>query len=150
MLHETAYNRDIITVKSGDRTGSLMTMKERGKVLMDQKANTVADLAAVLLQQEAGPNAYRVERAKKRLKRVEQLRKQKGADKVNRHPVDIEKELTGVEGVIVRWANLLDAEFAERWPEEVVHDDLKRARYTAAWPVLEPKGEGGGAAAAAP
>ena len=117
---------------------------------MDQKANTVADLAAVLLQQEAGPSEGRVERAKRRVKRVEQLKRQKGADKVDRHPVDFGKEVMGVEGVTVRWASLLDAEFAERWPERVVHDDLKRARYTAAWPALAPRVEGGSVAAAVP
>ena len=32
-----------------------MQTKQRGKVLMNQKANSVADLAAVLLQAEKGP-----------------------------------------------------------------------------------------------
>ena len=118
-----------------------MERKERGKVLMNQKANSVADLAAVLLQQEKGPGVHRVERAKKRMERMEHLKRVKGEEKVKKAPVDVGRELGGVEGVVVRWADLGDLEFAERWPEAVVHDELKRARYTAAWPALAPKGE---------
>ena len=136
-LHETRYDLDSITVKEGPHTGNLMTTKERGKVLMNQKANSIADLAAVLLQQEAGPDLRRVEHAQRKMRRVEKLRKQKGEDKVTENPVDIEKELTGVEGVKVLWADPLDAEYAEQWPEEITHDTLERHRYTAAFPPLE-------------
>lgn len=41
---------------------------------------------------------------------------------------------SGVDGVVVRWKELLDAEFAQSWPAPVVHE------------VLEPYGEGRGAA----
>lgn len=113
-----------------------MSTKERGRVLMDQKANSVADLAAVLLQQEAGPGKERVERSERRRVRVEKLKKRKGEGKVKKAPIDVEKEFgKGVEGVMVFWANVLDAEFAKTWPQGVVHGDLRVSRYTAAFPV---------------
>ena len=136
-LHETAYDRSIITEKSGEHAGQLMTTKKRGKVLMDQKANSVADLAAVLLQQQKGPRKGRVERAERRIKRVENLKMHLGEGRVGKQPVDLGRELTGTEGVVVRWADPLDAEFAETWPAEVMHEVLERSRYTAAWPVEE-------------
>ena len=97
-----------------------MSTKSRGRVLMDQKANTVADLAAVLLQQERPV----VEKAGGRAGR----KKLKGGAEPN--------VLGTVEGVRIRWAHLLDAEFAATWPEAVVHDVLARSRYTAAFPAV--------------
>ena len=44
----------------------------------------------------------------------------------------------GCEGVMVRWADLRDAEFAEKWPKAVVHDGLEKSRYTAAFPLPLP------------
>ncbi|KAL8742415.1 MAG: hypothetical protein Q9190_005095 [Brigantiaea leucoxantha] len=56
-LHETSYDLSIITETSdGPKKGQLMSTKKRGKVLMNQKANSVADMAAVLLMQEKGPS----------------------------------------------------------------------------------------------
>ena len=136
-LHETAYDREIITEKYGEHRGQLLPTKQRGKVLMNQKANSIADLAAVLLQQEAGPSARRLESAERRMKRIEKLKRQKGAANVKKQPVDLGRELVGVEGVTVRWTNLQDADFAEKWPAEVEHDVLERSRYTAAFPALE-------------
>ena len=104
---------------------------------MNQKANSVADLAAVLLQQEEGPRKKRVESAERRIRRVQKLKKQKGEANVTKRPVDVGKELSGVEGVTVRWTNLQDADYAEAWPVDVEHDVLERSRYTAAFPVLE-------------
>lgn len=103
---------------------------------MNQKANSVADLAAVLLQQERGPTTKQIERSEKRVKQVEKLKRQKGADKVKKKPV-LAPELGGTEGVMIRWANILDAEFAETWPVAVVHDILGKSRYTAAFPLAK-------------
>lgn len=113
-----------------------MGTKKRGKVLMNQKANTVADLAAVLLQQERGPSAEKIEQTERRIRAVEKLRRQKGENKVKKRPVPV-TEMMGVEGVKIRWANLLDAEYAETWPPAVVHGILEKQRYTAAFPVLK-------------
>lgn len=136
-LHETSYDLADITDKEGKYAGSLYPKKQRGRILMNQKANSIADLAAVLLQLSAGPNQERVERQERRMQRIERLKKQKGAKKVDKNPVDIRKEMGGVQGVCVRWANTLDAEFAETWPEAVIHDELKKNRHTAAWPAVE-------------
>lgn len=103
---------------------------------MNQKANSIADLAAVLLQQEKGLSEERLERQEKKMKRVERLKKQKGAHRVKKDPVDLRREMGGVKGVCVRWVDMLDAEFAETWPEAVVHAELKKRRYDAAWPVM--------------
>ena len=135
-LHETSYPLDIITNKEGPHKGQLLSTKKRGKVLMNQKANTVADLAAVLIQQDRAPTTEQMERSERRLRLVERMKKQKGANKVKKKPVPA-SELSGTEGVMVRWANILDAEYAETWPAAVVHDFLRQSRYTAAFPLVE-------------
>lgn len=114
-----------------------MPKKERGRVLMDQKANSVADLAAVLLQQESGPSEQRIVNAERRRRRVETLKRQKGEGNVKKAPIDVASEMGGIEGVKVRWADMLDMEFAEAWPEKVVHGGLEKNRYTAAFPAVE-------------
>lgn len=99
-----------------------MSTKSRGRVLMDQKANSVADLAAVLLQQERPVEETSGRWGGKKKKKM------KGGG----------RNLQGtVEGVRIRWADVLDAEFAATWPEAVVHDVLARSRYTAAFPAVE-------------
>ena len=137
VLHETNYPLDLITETEGKWKGSLIPKSKRGKVLMNQKANSVADLAAVLQLQELGPSEKRIDHAERRIKRVVELKKLKGEDNVKKAPLDVANELKGVEGVIVRWANMLDAEFAEAWPEAVVHSGLQKSRYTAAFPAVE-------------
>ncbi|KAL9029831.1 MAG: hypothetical protein Q9196_001976 [Gyalolechia fulgens] len=132
-LHETSYPLSLIT-----RPGSrhlLEPKKKRGKILMDQKANSIADLAAVLALQKQGPSQEHIEEANKRADRV---RLQKGRGKKAWRRKDPQGPVEGgVEGVKVRWVNLLDAEFAAEWPEGVVHDGLERHRYTAAFPLIE-------------
>ena len=141
-LHETAYDLDDIRHEKGQFAGQLYSIKRhrkrantRGRALMNQKANSIADLAAVLFQQEEGPSEARIESQERRIKRVEKLKQQKGATKVNKSPVDLKKEFDGVDGVWVRWVDIADAEYAESWPEGVLHDTLLKERYTAAWPL---------------
>ena len=115
-----------------------MNTKERGAVLMDQKANSVADLAAVLLQDEKGPSEERA-RHKERSKRYWDL--------VNRQKVKAGKPPTKkninlslgpiVNEVRIRWADVMDAHYAEAWPQSVVHHALERSRYTTAFPAYE-------------
>ena len=137
VLHEKNYPLDIITQKGGKWKGSLIPKKKRGKVLMDQKANSVADLAAVLQLQEKGPSEGRILNAERRRRRVETLKRQKGEGKVQKGPIDVASEMGGITGVKVRWADILDAEYAETWPEAVIHGGLERNRYTAAFPAVE-------------
>lgn len=132
-LHETSYPLKIITETKGKYKGQLLGTKKRGKVLMNQKANSVADLAAVLLQQERPPTAKQIEISAGRIKLKNSLRKRKGPLEVEDHPVPAQ-ELSGVDGVIVRWANMMDAEFARTWPQAVIHDELMKSRHTAAFP----------------
>ncbi|KAL6721731.1 hypothetical protein ACLMJK_000836 [Lecanora helva] len=132
-LHETTSNLEDFE-KNCPR-------KKRGRELMNQKANSIADLAAVLLQQEKGPSEGRVRSAETRMAIVERLKKQKGEKKVKKNPLDVKKELEGVDGVIVRWADLYDTEYASAWPDAVKHDELLKNRHTAAWPVKEEEDE---------
>lgn len=110
---------------------------------MNQRANSVADLAAVLMQGEKGPSQERIEykegsrRAWARVK----MQKEKAGKEVPKRSPHAAQEAYGVEGVTVRWADILDAEFAETWPEQVVHHTLQRHRYTAAFPAYEVKRE---------
>ena len=136
-LHETEYDRKDIMETKGRFKGSLLSIKDRGKVLMNQKANSVADLAAVLLQQERGPSTGRVLLAEKRLQRQERLERFKTKPKKQKHPVDVEKEMAGVEGVLVKWADITDARYAETWPEPVKHGVLQKSRHTAAFPIVK-------------
>ena len=103
---------------------------------MNQKANSVADIAAVLLQQEKGPSKEQLERAARRVRKEGDGRPlaKRG---LGRQREAFVPEVGGVEGVRVYWANLLDAEFAATWPAQVVHDGLGVSRYTAAWPKVE-------------
>ena len=108
---------------------------------MDQKANSVADVAAVLLQQETPPDLEREKRMQRLVRRgAGPVAKRGWGSKRVRVP-----NLVGtVEGVSVAWADLRDAEFAETWPEGVVHRGLERSRYAVAWPAEVKAGEGGG------
>lgn len=137
-LHETAYPLELITVKEGEQKGHLMTTKERGKVLMDQKANSVADLAAVLFQDKAGPteeSAKHKERSKRFWDRVNRQKVEAGKPPTKKHP---QLSLGPViNEVRIRWANTLDAEYAKEWPKTVLHDELERHRYTAAFPAYK-------------
>ncbi|KAL8699446.1 MAG: hypothetical protein Q9224_001410 [Gallowayella concinna] len=180
-LHETAYPLSLITQTEGRRKGHLHSTKKRGKILMDQKANSVADLAAVLLRaEERLPKIGAEEKKNHQKTRLEKTLKKSDPEK----QIDLEKELEkienekkdakivakekkaewirmmqkkgrkslmrkdpqeiergGVEGVKIRWANLLDAEFAKQWPEAVVHEGLTRHRYTAAFPLKKEDGD---------
>ena len=115
-----------------------MNTKERGAVLMDQKANSVADLAAVLLQDEKGPSEERArhkERSKRYWDLVNRQKVKAGKPRVRKH-VNLSLGPT-VNQVRIRWADLMDAEYAEAWPQSVVHHSLERSRYTAAFPAYE-------------
>jgi len=85
-LHETLWDPSLAL--SG-KTKAPISRKERGKLLCDQKANSIADISAVL--------------GKLDLKEVENTG-------------------DGVAPVLVKWKDMLDAEYAENWPEGVVHD----------------------------
>ena len=135
-LHETSYPLESVTQTEGVHKGQLLPKKKRGKVLMNQKANSVADMAAVLLQQARAPTEEELAKAKRKVRSDGRPLAKRGLGS------QLSAEATSfqgsVEGVRIRWANILDAEFAETWPKAVIHDGLGKSRYTAAWPPAPP------------
>ncbi|MCJ1437900.1 hypothetical protein MMC27_007287 [Xylographa pallens] len=135
-LHETSYPLSTVTQTKGIHKGQLIPKKKRGYVLMNQKANSVADMAAVLLIQAKEPTEREVTLAKWRVQTAGQPLAKRG--KGRQASADALTIRGSVEGVRIRWADILDAEYAETWPAEVVHDGLEKHRYTAAWPEAPP------------
>lgn len=101
-----------------DSDGKHISKAKRGRGICDQKANSVADMAAVL--------------SRLSLKEAEEAKVEKG------HRIGLTGEGTG-EKVEVLWRDLKDAEFAETWSENVEHgllemhtnnrDDMSRKRW---------------------
>lgn len=99
-LHETAYPKELVQG---------LTKKEKKYKLMDQKANSIADLAASLEWEIAQAN-----------RKAEETKETK-----NPSPA------VGKDEVIVRWHDVYDAQYAKSWPEFVSHHPAERAvRYT--------------------
>lgn len=135
------------------KTRARQAKRERGRLIMDQKANAIADLAAVLKEQDvlantpetvarkqkmeeeaanpkATPETTQASRPKHGpLPKRGPLRKQAAAENIPIYTLD---------GVRIRWANPLDAEYAESWPAAVQHDIVGITRYTAPKPDAEP------------
>lgn len=100
-LHETAYPKELVQGK---------TKKQKKYILMDQKANSIADLAVSLDWEIAQAN-----------KKAEETKETKSP-----------QPAVGKDEVVVRWHNVYDAHFAKDWPELVLHCRAERAvRYTA-------------------
>lgn len=126
-----------------------MGRKGRARVLMDQKANSVADMAAVLLGQGevgegevgGGDEGRGVGQGKGKGKgrRKGGAVEGDGDGDASRGKVvaEGEREVRGVQGVRIAWSNILDAQFAQTWPASVVHADLRTDRYTAPDPMAE-------------
>jgi len=94
---EIRYNED----------GKSMSRKVRGRKICDQKANSVADIAAVLGQLEL----------------------QEGVEEVKKGGIGLHGEGSG-EKVGVLWNDLNDAEYAETWSENVEHGVWSHHRHT--------------------
>ena len=129
---------DLITLKDGPHKGQLLEKKKRGRVLQNQKANSVADMAAVLLIQERPPTPEQLEKAERFVRNDGRPPAKRGFGKKQSSEVDY---MGTVDGVTISWANILDAEFAETWPAPVVHQELTKQRYTAAFPLPDAEGE---------
>ena len=82
-----------------DKDGKPISKKQRNRKICDQKANSVADMAAVLARLDKNKVAEAKEIGLRRT-----------------------SEPTPVE---VSWSDMLDAEFAETWSDNVVHDQLE-------------------------
>jgi hypothetical protein len=105
---------------------------------MDQRANSIADMAAVLwgrIGSRHGSTGRGVRGQKKSElvpkftdpppapKEVEEVEVAEVDPEVAVLETDIDAGQDGK--VVIQWANILDAEFAESWPETVVHDGLR-------------------------
>jgi hypothetical protein len=96
--HELEWGDEIMK----DEKGKMVKKEIRGRRICDQKANTVADIAAVLRRLEL----------------------QEVSDQVKKGGIGLLGEGTG-EKVEVLWNDLNDAEFAETWSENVEHGVLR-------------------------
>lgn len=97
-LHELSWDDSLLT----DDDGKILTRKERGRKISDQKANSVADIASVLAK-IGTPEGEKI---------------------------GLKLKAEGEEGVKVptvevKWSDLMDAQFAETWSENVIHDKLE-------------------------
>lgn len=132
------------------RVGQFMQKRERARVLMDQKATAVADVAAVLgiINQKRSAKTVKEDKklsikARKRARRArvqDELRKKETALKVEklegeiaaRAGVKVEigvlPRLTGQKlapsQVQILWTDIQDAQLARRWPGNSIHDEL--------------------------
>lgn len=135
-----------------EKIGWMMDKKNRARVLMDQKATSVADIAAVLaIQEEEIKNGFaqrkrgfitRTARRRRReareeekrvdgaaAARVEQLAKFMSENSPSEDfriedPSGNAEYQLGENEVKVLWADLHDAHFAVSWPERVQHGEL--------------------------
>ena len=109
-----------------------MKKKDKAKVLMNQKANTVADMAAVLAIQARPPSPEVVEKMRRLVRTDGRPVAKKGVG--SQQTANVFEFQGKIEGTSVWWANTLDAEYAETWPKEVKHGKLAMDRGTAVWP----------------
>ncbi|PLN78433.1 transcriptional regulation of mitochondrial recombination-domain-containing protein [Aspergillus taichungensis] len=141
--------------KYADKVGWLMEKKHRARALMDQKATSVADMAAVLaiqadeirdgfarrLRGYLTPAARR--RRREARKREQALAESQAArvhaleDSLSSGPASVEYKVEETPAntnalpddlVKVLWADLYDAQFAPAWPDRVRHGELDQSR----------------------
>ncbi|EEA28603.1 hypothetical protein TMatcc_003050 [Talaromyces marneffei ATCC 18224] len=152
--------RDLLAAKKFDeehekQVGKLLPKKERARILMDQKATSVADIAAVLaIQEEEIKNGFgaehRKELGRRALQRIRMTRKAErttafeAAQRVEEFegqvqsqvPLEIEDEFDKVpsnseyavkpEQVKILWNDIHDAHYASSWPDRVHHGLLEK------------------------
>ncbi|RAH56149.1 hypothetical protein BO85DRAFT_424038 [Aspergillus piperis CBS 112811] len=139
--------------KYKDKIGRIMPKHHRKRAVMDQKATSVADIAAVLkIQEEEVANGFadgkrgyltptarkrrRAARAKEEAVANEQAARVAGLEQalsseVVEYKVQETKDTSGAledMGVKILWRDLHDARFAENWPERVRHGELELSR----------------------
>ncbi|KAJ5243004.1 uncharacterized protein N7469_001331 [Penicillium citrinum] len=150
------------------RIGHPMEKKERARVLMDQKATSVADIAAVLAIQEKAIANGLLEQTSKRgyLTRKARQRRRAALERLARqqqwnaeHIAALEKRMSDLSGddveigevdgeypadakdVKILWRDVHDAYFAESWPADVQHGELELKRSAIIGSELRPEGE---------
>ncbi|KAJ5677735.1 uncharacterized protein N7477_003368 [Penicillium maclennaniae] len=139
------------------RIGKPMEKKERARVLMDQKATSVADIAAVLaIQQEEiadgllaedGKRGFLTKKARQRRREARQRETEQAVKNTVRVEA-LEQQLSEGSGVEVKiaeedgaypetiekvkllWRDVHDANYAATWPSHVEHGELELKRTT--------------------
>lgn len=103
-IHETLWDESLMLEEVENDDGEMVEepvpRKRRGRKIQDQKANAIADIATVL----------------------------KGLGSEEGKPMGLKSLPMGEEdpwrNVEVRWSDMTDAEFAETWSGNVIHDRL--------------------------
>ncbi|OTB06855.1 hypothetical protein M426DRAFT_9283 [Hypoxylon sp. CI-4A] len=109
-LHELTWGDDMFF----DKDGNPLSKHKRGKKLNDQKANTVADMAAVLSGRGKGNKIWQSLSEK-----MEGLANVEAGEEKN-----LKKDADGVKALVkaqIWWANDQDRSYAKRWPSNVTH-----------------------------
>ena len=147
--------------KYAGKLGWLMEKKDRARALMDQKATSVADIAAVLAIQEDeinngfadGKRGYLTQSARRRRREARKAAEQTATLQSSRianfeqalshssssssnsgteYTVeDVERKspvLQDGKGVKALWTDLHHAQFAQAWPDRVLHGELDLSR----------------------
>lgn len=144
------YTREEMEKKTKDERKKIMKTRKKvlGWILCDQKANSVADMAAVLAKldftkpepaiSELPPTRGRWEPLKKKEAREQwrkewPLREQAEEERLARVEMarNLEKlqEITVAEKnnpIIIEWRDATDSQFAPSWPKGVVHDFINK------------------------
>lgn len=120
-LHELAWGNGMLYDKATRRT---LTRHERGRRLNDQKANTIADVAAVLAGVGKGN--------KMRPATILADDADEEVDAVAGRPGNTAR-LSDLEGGLLKatvfWANGLDQNFAQEWPVNVTHATFENSEW---------------------
>ncbi|KAJ5966186.1 hypothetical protein N7481_012900 [Penicillium waksmanii] len=149
------------------RIGQTMEKRERARVLMNQKATSVADIAAALniqdkaiangLLDEASKRGYLTRKARQR-RRAALERMAKHQEWNQEHIAALEQRFADLSGeeveigeadgeypenakdVKILWRDVHDAYFAESWPADVQHGELELKRTHIIGAELRPEG----------
>ncbi|KAI1777831.1 transcriptional regulation of mitochondrial recombination-domain-containing protein [Hypoxylon cercidicola] len=117
-LHELAWGDDMFY----DKDGKPLSKHERGKRLNDQKANTIADIAAVLGGQGKGNKIW---------KSISQDDPAGLADVETSDESNLLQDAEGGVKALVKaevwWMNDQDQKYAEKWPANVTHHRFAEA-----------------------
>jgi len=117
--HEHEWGDEIISQK--DEDGKPLPKRKRARKICDQRANSVADISAVLgmLDSEAVVEVAKKEDSIGLIRDAGDKKAVKDESKKG-GKIGLTGEGTGVK-VEVSWRNLNDAEYAETWSENVEH-----------------------------
>ncbi|KAI9733459.1 MAG: hypothetical protein M1818_007207 [Claussenomyces sp. TS43310] len=131
-LHETQWGPDL----SLDERGRPLSRKARGRKLRDQRANSVADMAAALASVTVrGPEGKDGQGRSTEVAAAAPA--PAGSDSVSSEAKKEDAPDAVAAPVVVRWADILDAEYAESWPANVVHDRWETTRNNRKAPVVD-------------